>query len=111
MGFNLKVGPSFLCLPYIFFVFYHIKDGEQKPKYTGASAVELAINDGQTFTASTIHVVEEKVDCGKIICVSEKIHVEEGCPIYLHQERMKMLCDGPAYKKALELISSGKFVF
>lgn len=82
-----------------------------KPKYIGANPVTKAIKDKQTFTASTIHVVEPEVDCGKIICVSEPLFVEEGVAPHLHQEAMKMKCDGPAYKKALDLITSGAFVF
>ncbi len=88
-----------------------IKDATGKPKYTGDDPVTKAIKDKQTFTASTIHVVEPEVDCGKIICVSESLFVEEGVAPHLHQEEMKMKCDGPAYKKALDLITSGAFVF
>jgi phosphoribosylglycinamide formyltransferase-1 len=74
------------------------------PKYTGDNAVELAINAGETSTASTIHVVEEKVDEGRIICVSQRLVVEPDRSVEEHQELMKTFCDGPAYKRALELI-------
>ena len=51
-----------------------------------------------------IHVVEEKVDEGRIICVSQRLVVEPDRSVEEHQELMKTFCDGPAYKRALELI-------
>jgi phosphoribosylglycinamide formyltransferase 1 len=81
-----------------------IKGSDGKPKYTGDDAVTLAINDGQQTTASTIHFVEEEVDCGEIICISKPLTVEEGATPKDHQERMKTLCDGPAYEEALRIL-------
>jgi folate-dependent phosphoribosylglycinamide formyltransferase PurN len=81
-----------------------IKNAEGKPKYTGDDTVTMAINDGQSSTVSTIHFVEEEVDCGKIICVSKPLTVEKGTTAKEHQERMKTLCDGPAYKEALQIL-------
>lgn len=81
-----------------------IKNEDGTPKYTGDDAVTLAINAGETSTASSIHVVEEKVDEGRIICVSQPLIVESGRTAKEHQELMKTFCDGPAYKRALELI-------
>jgi phosphoribosylglycinamide formyltransferase-1 len=78
------------------------KDG--KPKYTGDDAVSLAIEDGQQYTASTIHFVEKEVDCGKIIWVSEPLFFEKGITIPEHQEKMKTMCDGPAYREALRIL-------
>jgi len=81
-----------------------IKGENGKPKYTGDNAVELAINSGEKFTASTIHFVEKEVDCGKIICISDPLLVEEGVTPSEHQNKMKYLCDGPAYQKALGVL-------
>lgn len=88
-----------------------IKNEDGTPKYVGADAVTLAINADETQTASTIHVVEEKVDEGKIICVSQPLMVQSETPVTEHQERMKIFCDGPAYVRALEMICSGEFKF
>lgn len=77
-----------------------------KPKYTGDDAVTLAINSGEKYTASTIHVVEKEVDCGRIICISDRLPVEEGISPRDHQEKMKYLCDGPAYMQALKILKS-----
>lgn len=82
-----------------------------KPKFTGDNAVVDAINAGEKFTASTIHVVEKEVDCGRIICVSDPLPVLEGVTSKEHQEKMKTLCDGPAYMKALQLIIRGESFF
>jgi folate-dependent phosphoribosylglycinamide formyltransferase PurN len=81
-----------------------IKGPDGKPKYTGDDAVTLAINTGEKSTVSTIHFVEKEVDCGEIICVSLPLLVEEGNTSSEHQEKMKFLCDGPAYKKELEIL-------
>jgi folate-dependent phosphoribosylglycinamide formyltransferase PurN len=81
-----------------------IKNEDGTPKYTGDDAVTLAINAGETSTASTIHVVEEKVDEGKIICVSQPLMVQPEVSVAEHQNRMKIFCDGPAYAEALRLI-------
>lgn len=82
-----------------------------KPKYTGDDAVTMAFEAGELYTASTIHVVEQEVDCGKIICVSDPLYRVDGVAAKDHQEKMKILCDGPAYQKALEMITSGSFSF
>lgn len=88
-----------------------IKNQDGTPKYTGDDAVTLAINAGETSTASTIHVVEEKVDEGRIICMSQPLMVQPEVSVTEHQNRMKIFCDGPAYKQALEMIYSGEFKF
>lgn len=84
-----------------------IKGKENKPKYTGDDAVRLAMEDGQKFTASTIHFVEKEVDCGRIIFISDPLLVEENTTPEEHQEKMKMLCDGPAYREALRILCLG----
>ena len=81
-----------------------IKGKDKKPKYTGDDAVRLAIEDGQRYTASTIHFVEKEVDCGRIICISESLAVEKGIDPSEHQEKMKVMCDGPAYREALRIL-------
>lgn len=81
-----------------------IKGKDKKPKYTGDDAVRLAIEDGQKYTASTIHFVEKEVDCGRIICVSDPLNFEEGTNPEEHQEKMKFFCDGPAYREALRIL-------
>lgn len=77
---------------------------DKKPKYTGDDAVKLAIEDGQKYTASTIHFVEKEVDCGRIICISDPLVVEENITPEEHQEKMKTMCDGPAYREALRIL-------
>lgn len=81
-----------------------IKGQNGKPKYTGDDAVTMALRDGQKYTASTIHFVEKEVDCGRIICVSDPLLVEEGIHPSEHQENMKTKCDGSAYREALRII-------
>lgn len=82
-----------------------------KPKYTGDDAVTMAFEAGELYTASTIHVVEREVDCGKIICISDPLYRVDEVSAKDHQEKMKTFCDGPAYQKALQMITSGSFSF
>jgi folate-dependent phosphoribosylglycinamide formyltransferase PurN len=88
-----------------------IKNTKGKTKYTGDDAVTLAINAGEKYTASTIHVVEEELDNGRIICVSAPLPVGKNVLPWEHQEKMKIFCDGPAYQEALRMICEREFVF
>jgi folate-dependent phosphoribosylglycinamide formyltransferase PurN len=75
-------------------------------KYAGLHAVEKQLACGEKFTRSTIHLMTEDVDHGPILCVSPPLPVENRTPKE-QQELMKSKCDGPAYRKALELLSTG----
>lgn len=77
-------------------------------KYVGLHAVEKQIACGEKFTRSTIHIMTEDVDHGPILCVSQPLPVENRSP-QEQQELMKLKCDGPAYRKTLELLSEGSF--
>lgn len=77
------------------------------PKYRGKNAVEKAILSGERELRSTIHYVSKEVDCGKIICLSPHIfHVQLNKTPNWHQEQMKLICDGPAMRFALEKLTS-----
>ncbi|UCG95183.1 MAG: hypothetical protein JSV92_04020 [archaeon] len=92
----LNVHPAFLPLLG--------EDG--KRKYTGDDAVTDAMNAGEKFTYSTIHIMDENVDGGPILYVSDSLPVGDRTPNE-QQELMKEKCDGPAYKKTLDMLSRG----
>lgn len=75
-------------------------------KYAGLHVVEKQLRCGEKFTRSTIHLMSEDVDHGPIVCVSPPLPFENRGPDE-QQELMKQRCDGPAYRKALQLISEG----
>lgn len=79
-----------------------------KRKYTGANAVRDQLDAGERFTRSTIHIMDEKPDHGPILCISEGLPVKNRGPKE-QQELMKEKCDGPAYRKALDMLSQGMF--
>ncbi|OGF52870.1 MAG: hypothetical protein A2Z21_04220 [Candidatus Fraserbacteria bacterium RBG_16_55_9] len=85
-----------------------ITDESGRRKYTGMDAVSKAIQAGEKYTRSTIHLVAEEVDGGPIVVLSEPLAVETGVDPKAHQEKMKWVCDGPAYQKALELMADGR---
>lgn len=110
-GFMLIITPPLLGAYHILNVHpsgLHILDENGKRKYTGADAVTDAINAGETQTFSTIHLLNEEVDGGPIVTISDPLAYRGGS-VADHQERMKTLCDGPAYATALKMITSGDY--
>lgn len=84
-----------------------ILDEEGERKYTGFNVVKRAMKNGDP-TGSTVHIVTEKADMGPIVAESEPLPYEPGTDPADHQDRMKTVCDGPAYQMALEkLIGAG----
>ena len=81
-----------------------------RPKYTGISAVSYAINAGESYIASTVHVVEETVDSGLIIAVSKHVPlVFQGlCDAHELQEKLKHAGEHTLYPQVLALLSRGK---
>lgn len=100
-----------------------IKKEDGKPKYVGDHAVHLAIKAGEKSTCSTIHIVTEDVDCGPIVVKSVPLPVNyftdeiRNDPVKFdtfckeHQNKMKKLCDIPAFIKAVELTAAGEVAF
>ncbi|QQG40015.1 MAG: hypothetical protein HYS81_01220 [Candidatus Aenigmatarchaeota archaeon] len=88
-------------------------------KYTGDRAVLKALRAGENETRSTIHLMSEEPDQGPILVRSKALPVEGMTEEIFnhessleafaaaHQEKMKRLCDVPAFVKAVELISEG----
>ena len=83
-----------------------IEEGGRR-KYAGLNAIKAQIEAGETITRSTIHLMTEDVDHGPILCISEGLPVEGRSP-EAQQELMKVRCDGPAYRRALELLAEGR---
>lgn len=85
-----------------------ILDENGERKYVGDDAVSRAIENGETVTRSTIHLMDELEDHGPILYISEGLEVGDRTPEE-QQELMKEKCDGPAYRKTLNLLSRGLF--
>ena len=77
-----------------------------KRKYTGGNVVAEQIKAGEKVTRSTIHIMNEKPDQGPVLFVSEGLPIENRSPKE-QQELMKEKCDGPAYRRSLEMLSKG----
>ena len=91
-------------------------------KFRGENAVYDAVAASERSTRSTLHMATEVFDEGPIVVQSKPFYVEpdvhektlrgclDGVPEYAAalQDKMKMQGDGPAYLKALELISRGR---
>lgn len=85
-----------------------ITDERGRRVYVGLDGVRKALEAGERFTRSTVHLVTEEVDGGPILTLSDPLEVEPGTSPEEHQERMKWACDGPAYQKALALLAEGR---
>jgi phosphoribosylglycinamide formyltransferase-1 len=109
-GYMYVLTPSFLCAFPNRVLNVHpadlrIMEGGRR-KYAGLHVVEKQLACGEKFTRSTIHLMTEDVDHGPILCVSQPLPFENRTPAE-QQELMKQKCDGPAYRKTLELLSTG----
>jgi phosphoribosylglycinamide formyltransferase-1 len=84
-----------------------IQDDGGKRKYTGLGVVKRAMEVCDP-TGSTVHIATDEPDMGPIVIESPPLPYKSGDDPNEHQERMKVLCDGPAFQAALDtLISSG----
>lgn len=95
------------------------RDG--KRKYTGDRAVLDAIKAGETAIASTTHIVESKVDMGRILMISPPLEVRVPPEADLndpdvaakladeHQERLKGRGDWVIFPRTIEDIARGRY--
>lgn len=86
-----------------------ILNAEGRPKYVGIHAIQDALDAGESYIASSVHVVEEQVDEGALLAVSEPLPVGELQDLKLEeiQELMKRRCDHQVYPLVLERLASG----
>ena len=87
-----------------------ILNDDGRPKYRGMNVVSSALNAGETYIASTIHVVEEAVDHGLVLAVSKHIPLpaERAYDPRELQENLKHECEHALYPQVLALLSRGK---
>ncbi len=81
--------------------------------YTGLNAVYEALLAGESFTRSNIILVNEEIDGGPVLVSGPKVSYVEPRPVTaelanIHQEKQKLLSDGPACLRAITLISQGR---
>jgi len=98
-----------------------IRNADQTRKYTGAHAVRDAILAGEKYIHSSTHIVEEIVDNGRLLMISEPVEVilpdgfnpkdksmvknaEE-----LNQNRLKENGDWKIFPLTIEYLSLGYF--
>ena len=93
----------------------------EKRKYTGDDAVRDAILAGERQLRSSTHIIEEKVDYGKILMVSPPLDVDLGDNFNPkdselvtkvadeHQDRLKKAGDWVIFPKSLFYIAEGNY--
>jgi len=100
-----------------------VGDNNLERRYKGEDAVYDAVISGEAYTRSSVHIARKDFDEGPLLVQSKKFPVKKEwvqrrvqqknfrlIRKYADelQETMKWEGDGPAYLKALELISQGK---
>lgn len=88
-------------------------DRDGKRRFVGMHAIRDALNSGESFTRSTLFVVDKEMDAGPIISLGPKVPYTEGSPITeekirRHRQRHKQLSDWPASIQTLNLIAEGR---
>lgn len=92
-----------------------IREKNLHRKYTGSKTVPIiaALETGERYVLSTVHIATEEIDEGPIVTQSQAFSVDPDMNNgHLKQyaeeilQRMKIHCDGPAYLKALELLAT-----
>lgn len=98
-----------------------IKDEKGGRRFTGDHAVLDAILAGEKTIASTTHIIEPKVDGGRILMVGPPVAVEipEGADLEnpqsareiadMNQEKLKREGDWIIFPKTIEYIAKGRF--
>jgi len=98
-----------------------ITSGEGKRKYKGDHAVRDAILAGEDYIRSSTHLIEEEVDGGRILMISDSVRVQ--LPINFdpenrnlvnqvaraHQELLKINGDWVIFPQTLSYIAEGRF--
>lgn len=98
-----------------------IKDANGKRKYTGAHAVRDAILAGEKYIRSSTHIVEEIVDNGRLLIISQPVEVvlpadfdpsnkeKLNQVVETNQRRLKEYGDWKIFPLTIEYIALGYF--
>ena len=93
-----------------------------KRRYTGDHAVRDAILAGEKQLRSTTHIIEDRVDYGRILMISQALRVilpsgfdpEDKTQVKAvsdeHQNRLKEVGDWEIFPKTLEYIADGRYL-
>lgn len=80
-----------------------------KRKYTGSNAVRDAILAGERFLRSSTHIIEERVDYGRILMISHPLEIVLNETNTEHQNRLKEVGDWIIFPKTLEYLADGRY--
>ncbi|MEK7264071.1 MAG: formyltransferase family protein [Bacteroidota bacterium] len=84
------------------------KEEKGKRKYTGLHAVEDALREGEKELRSTTHIVNDTIDGGEILLISDSISVKREWSTKAHQKHLKEQGDWIIFPKTLSLIAEKK---
>ena len=85
-----------------------IMNGDKR-KYTGAHAVRDAIFAGEKQLRATTHIVESKVDYGRILMISQSVIVNPNLNPDENQSKLKESGDWIIFPRTLECIANGRY--
>jgi phosphoribosylglycinamide formyltransferase 1 len=107
----MKIAPSFFVEKFpglnIHPADLTIKDNEGIPLYRGIDAVQMAVENGESTLASTIHIIENRVDCGAPIAVSNPLSISEYSHLSIEEihDKLKTECEHALFPDTLEILS------
>ena len=86
-----------------------LKADDGTPRYTGMQALGDAVTAGERFVHSSVHIVDESMDCGDVIAISDPLLVEprDRNDIMGLHSRLKVNRELKLYPEVLEKLSKG----
>jgi len=89
-----------------------LTDDQGNRKYVGMDAIADALKQGETSTRSTVIIVDEGIDTGKIVALGPSVPYTGGWPVTEealseHRDKHKRLSDWVVSVEALNLIAEG----
>jgi len=91
-----------------------LTDDQGKRKYVGMDAIADALKQGETSTRSSVILVDEGIDTGKIVALGPSVPYTGGWPvteeaIAKHRDKHKRLSDWVVSVEALNQIAEGNY--
>jgi len=82
------------------------------PRYRGMHALGDAVAAGESYVASTVHVVDSEVDCGTPIAVTRHLRLSGAAIEDLGQlhETLKVSCEHQLYPLVVALLAKGSLI-
>ncbi len=86
-----------------------VVNGDGRRKYTGDNGVAKALAAGEKTVRATTHILERRVDYGRILMASSPLEVRAGESVEEVQNRLKEAGDWVIFPQTLRYLADGRF--